>query len=190
MPILRNAKHEKVAQALADGLSQEKAYISAGFAAKNARTGASKLLRREANILQRRDEVLAHREILRNRGEVRAAEKAEVSREYVIRNLKEVADRCLQVAPVLSRKGEQIITSTRLGELAAAFQFDPSGANRALELLGKDLGMFIERQEHGKPNEFKDTTDRTERQAAVESKLFRLGVVKAIKPVKDDDKAA
>lgn len=39
------------------------------------------------------------------------------------------------------------------------FRYDGAVANRALELLGKELGMFIERQERGAPGDFSRLTD-------------------------------
>jgi hypothetical protein len=53
-------------------------------------------------------------------------------------------------------------------------------ANRALELLGKELGMFIDRKEVGSPGEFERMTDEelieeVHRQAA---ELFGLNIAK------------
>jgi hypothetical protein len=39
------------------------------------------------------------------------------------------------------------------------FKYDGAVANRALELIGKELGMFINRREQGRPGEFSDLTD-------------------------------
>jgi phage terminase small subunit len=36
---------------------------------------------------------------------------------------------------------------------------DTAGANRALELLGKQIGMFVDRSEVGKPGDFDDMSD-------------------------------
>lgn len=60
------------------------------------------------------------------------AEKTEISAEWVVNNLKQVAARCLVAEPVLNKKGEPT------GE----YQFNAAGANRALELIGKHIGMF------------------------------------------------
>lgn len=77
-------------------------------------------------------------------------DEQEIDRAYVLRNLREVAERCLQRAPVL-----QYNRSTRSYEPAldeagnAVWQFDVTGAIRALELLGKHLGIFSEKQDQG-----------------------------------------
>ena len=44
-------------------------------------------------------------------------------------------------------------------------------ANRALELLGKQQGMFIDRHEVGQPNEFENWTDEELRQYVYGNKL-------------------
>ena len=41
-----------------------------------------------------------------------------------------------------------------------ATKAEPNGARvRAAEMLGKCLGMFIDRQEHGKPGDFKGLSE-------------------------------
>lgn len=64
---------------------------------------------------------------------------------YVLSSLKNVADRCMQAEPVYDKEGEPT------GE----YRFDASGANRALELLGKHLKMFTDKVESDNTN---DTT--------------------------------
>jgi len=67
----------------------------------------------------------------------KVAKQCELSQEWVLNNLKEVAERCMEAVPALDRHGNET------GE----FTFQASGANRALELIGKHLGMFVERVE-------------------------------------------
>lgn len=61
---------------------------------------------------------------------------------FVIENLKNNVNRCMQSEPVLDNEGLET------GE----YQFNAAGANKALELLGKHLGLFVERKEHSGPN--------------------------------------
>ncbi len=75
------------------------------------------------------------------------AEKVEITQEWVLGNLKTVAERCLQTAPVLGRKGDQVLVENTDGELVPAFVFNAAGATRSLELLGKHIGMFVDRTE-------------------------------------------
>jgi phage terminase small subunit len=67
--------------------------------------------------------------------------KSEVTAEYVLTNLREVVERCLQRAPVVTMKGEQVIDE----EGRSVWEFNAPGANKALELLGKHLDMFTEK---------------------------------------------
>jgi phage terminase small subunit len=48
-------------------------------------------------------------------------------------------------------------------------------ANRALELIGRELGMFLERQERGKPGDFSHLSDE-ELDAALAEKLTARGM--------------
>lgn len=64
------------------------------------------------------------------------AKRNEISVDYVLRNFKEIGERCMQHEPVLDHEGEET------GE----YQFNASGANRSNELIGKHLGMFIDRK--------------------------------------------
>ena len=53
---------------------------------------------------------------------------------YVQMNLRVVAERCMQVEPVMDAKGQP----------TGDYKFDASGANTALKLLGQTIGMFKE----------------------------------------------
>lgn len=58
-----------------------------------------------------------------------------------------VVERCLQNQPVRDRKGNPVVIETPQGQLAAAYTFQPGTAARALELLGKHVGLFTDRLE-------------------------------------------
>jgi hypothetical protein len=66
-----------------------------------------------------------------------------------LRRLRENVERAMQGEPVLDRKG------LPTGE----WRYDGAVANRALELLGKELGLFIERREQGRPGEFAELSN-------------------------------
>lgn len=70
-------------------------------------------------------------------------EKANVSAAYVLAKLKDVVERCMQAEPVMEWNSE-----TREMERTGEYQFDSSGANKALELLGKSIKLFTDKVEH------------------------------------------
>ena len=64
------------------------------------------------------------------------AERVQMDQDWILRRLRENILRAMQHEPVLDAKGESTGTYTYQGSVA----------NRALELLGKHLGMFVERK--------------------------------------------
>lgn len=107
-------------------LNATQAAIRAGYSAKTAQVQSAKMLSKaiiSAALKEKMDE---------------RARKAEISAEYVLSSLLNVAERCQTAVPVLDKEGNET------GE----WKFDSSGANRALELIGKHLGIFVERVKH------------------------------------------
>lgn len=72
----------------------------------------------------------------------RVVESAAASKAWVMKRLMQVADRCMQAEPVL-----MFNRSTGEYEETGEYKFDSAGANRSLELIGKELGMFVDRKE-------------------------------------------
>lgn len=70
-------------------------------------------------------------------------EKTHVTQEYCIMNLKEVVERSLQHKPVM-----EFNRTTGQLEETGEYQFDSIGANKALELLGKTLGIYIDKTDN------------------------------------------
>lgn len=124
MPVLDNPKWERFAQALAKGAKQEDAYTLCGYAP--SRSSASRLSS-NANILARVKELQNF-----------TAEMAVLDRSWVISRLMSNADRAMQSESIKDADGKET------GE----YKYDGTVANRALELLGKELGMFVERSEN------------------------------------------
>src|SRR5258708_19508992 len=62
----------------------------------------------------------------------RLVEHVEVTQEFVVAKLVENLNRCMQAIPVLDKQGQET------GE----YRYEANAAHRALELLGKHLGMF------------------------------------------------
>ena len=73
------------------------------------------------------------------------AAMAHVDAEYVLINAKQVVARCLQAAPVMvfdKKKKEYVQAKSDDG--LPQWQFDSKGANQALELIAKTMGMLTE----------------------------------------------
>jgi phage terminase small subunit len=72
--------------------------------------------------------------------------------------LVENVERAMQAAPVLDAKGNPT------GE----YRYNGGVANRALELIGKENGMFVDRKEVGGPGAFAELNDEELQQAIIE----------------------
>lgn len=154
MAALRNSRHERFAQELANGRSAVQAYEMAGF--KADRRNAAKLHAQD-DILRRVGELLDKREKMDATATERAVEKLAITKEWVIERLVENVSRAMQEVEVKKPDG------TGTGE----YKYEGSVANKALELLGKEIGMFIERKEVGKPGAFDDMTLDQKRERAI-----------------------
>jgi hypothetical protein len=127
VPALKNLRHEQFAQLVATGKSVTESYISAGFSPNGAKVSAYRLLRL-APVKARVDEL----SVCVSQS---AVTRAAVDREWVLSNLKENVERSMRHEPVHDSRG------VPTGE----FRYEGGVANRALELIGKELGMFGER---------------------------------------------
>lgn len=107
--------------------------------------GNAMLAAEEARYSKRSAKQLGH-ELLQDpavaaRVEQLLAEKAKrnaIEADWITSKLRENVERAMQAQPVLDNKGEPT------GE----YRYDGAVANRALELLGKNLGMFTDRVDH------------------------------------------
>jgi len=66
------------------------------------------------------------------------AKRNQLSADWVIRKLRENVERCMQLEPVTDKSGNP----------TGWFKWEPAAANKALELIGKHIGMFLDRVEH------------------------------------------
>jgi phage terminase small subunit len=162
MGIVINLRHERFAQALAQGKAANEAYVLAGYKAND---GNASRLKGNERISARVQEIVG-----------RAAERAEVSLERVLRELKAIAFSDISKAgtwgPSVQVREEDedgqrvkvivsavlVVPSDKLDEntaaAIAAVSQGPAGAVRmhnklpALMALGKRLGMFDERPQN------------------------------------------
>jgi len=129
MPLLRNPRHEKFCEMVASGVRPSQAYVSVGYSETGACQAASRLLRR-VDVRARISEI--HTAALES-----AVERCALSRAWALESLQSVAQRCMQAEPAANSKGEK----------NGMYTFNAAGATRALELLGRQLGLFTERSE-------------------------------------------
>lgn len=135
MPALPNHKHELFVQAWASGLGVGAAYVAVGY--KNSPAAATRLSK---NV-----KIQARFAELKNE----AAEKAGVSRAWVMEQLTRNAR--------IALGDEKIKITVRPRDSAETVELevtnrDAAAANKALELLGKEIGMFVERRENTNTN--------------------------------------
>jgi len=124
-----NQRQNAFVWGIIDGKSAKEAYIQAGYSARgnSAETKASRLVR---NGKVQEALACAREEI---------AERTMVTKEYVMRELRCNYERAMQLTPVFDKEG------SATGE----YIYQPMAAIRALELMGKALGMFKNKVEVG-----------------------------------------
>lgn len=130
MPALTNPKHEQFAQLIAKGTSAAKAYREAGYEISDSAVDAA------ASRLLKHVKVSARIVELGEKVESEVIKLIAIDKQWVIEKLITNVDRALQETPV-------VIGGKKTGE----YTYQGSVANRALELIGKELGMFIDRKE-------------------------------------------
>lgn len=134
MPLLKNQRHEHFATLVAGGTDPTRAYVAAGYSENGARPSATRLLQ-DARVASRVAEL---RKSIQEPARERAIEKAAVDKAWVLHKLTRIVDLGMAVEPVRDQEGNEV------GELKAA---NLPAANQALSLIGKELGMFIDRKE-------------------------------------------
>ena len=123
---------------LANNCNGKRAYIKV-YGSKTERYAET-----QASRLMRNVKVAAY--IEQRQAEIR--EKTTVTQEYVVEKLKKVAERCMQEQPVMKfdyQTKEMVQATDENGE--GIYQFDSAGANKALELLGKTIGIYKDKKE-------------------------------------------
>ena len=106
-------------------LNATQAAIRAGYSAHTAYSIGQENLNKP-EIKQAIDAAMSERQ-----------QRTELTQDYVLHNLQEIAERCMQKSPVMT-KGEQAIDE----EGRHLWTFDARNAIRALELIGRHMGMF------------------------------------------------
>ena len=130
MAELANPRWERFAEATAKGMTRADAFYYAGFRAGNKRAAQNR-----GSTLFGRPEIKARvteiEEELRQQG----INESGITRGYVLAELKRNHEKATQAEAVLDREGNET------GE----YKYQGTVANRALELMGKELGMFADK---------------------------------------------
>jgi phage terminase small subunit len=113
-------RQERFAQEYPQDWNATKAAIRAGYSERAAHVTGNRLLRNDA--------VRAVISSITSE----ASQQARVSAVWVRACLRDIVERSMQAAPVLDAQGEP----------SGVYRYDGAVANRALELLGRDQGMF------------------------------------------------
>lgn len=132
MPPLKNIRHENFCQEYLKDGNGSRSVIAAGYSPKTWRDGSTSSSVQAHNLLkttkvqQRLQELRAH-----------TARKYDVSRDWVVKRLRVNVGRALQAIPVMDSHGR------KTGE----YQYQGAVANKSLELLGRDIGMWPDKVE-------------------------------------------
>lgn len=98
-------------------LNATQAAIKAGYSVNSAKVQGHRMLTND-NV----------QEII-SQATKKRSEKVEVTKEYVLTNLKSIVERCLQAKPAVDKEGNE----------TGVYKFNPAAANKALELLFTDV---------------------------------------------------
>ena len=111
-------------------LNATQAAIRAGYSRRTAYSIGQRLLK-NVEVKEAINSAMKEREA-----------RTEITADYVLTNLREIVDRCMQKQPVFT-KGEQVTDEQGRN----VWTFNARDAIKALELLGKNLGLFIDKTE-------------------------------------------
>jgi len=140
MAVMSEEKWELLAMGLADGLSQDKAAVGAGYKPNHARVTASKTLKRHPEIWARVEEIKQERSLIYERNKImpaiKAAHELGISKKMIMEQLLDNGLIAKAAIPVM-RNSENI----------GIYQANISASNQAFMLLGKELGMFSDKSE-------------------------------------------
>jgi len=118
-----NEKQKKFCREYVKDFNATQAYIKAGYSKNGAMQSSFKLL------------INTDIQVFLSSLIDKQAEKADITVQEVIADLKTMKDRCMQACQVLNKKGKP----------TGVWKFDSSGAIKSLELLGRYLTMFSDK---------------------------------------------
>lgn len=112
-------------------MNATQAAIRAGYSERSAYSQGQRLLK-NADALAYIGQLQSER-----------SQRTQLTADYVLSGLREVAERCLVAKPVMEWDyANKELVHKRDEEGKGVYEFDSAGANRAFELMGKHLGIF------------------------------------------------
>jgi phage terminase small subunit len=128
-------KQRKFVEEYLIDLNGTQAAMRAGYSKRTANEQAARMLAK-ASV---REAVAA--------AQLERSERTQITADYVLSNLAEIVERTMQRAPVMEGRGEDR-AQAKDDEGRHVWDFNASGANKALELLGKHLALFTDKHQH------------------------------------------
>lgn len=129
---LENKKHESFCQYYIIDFNGAAAAREAGYSEKTAKVKASQLLT-IVNVQERISALLEERN-----------ERVVITQDEVLRDLRQVKDRCMQSVPVqVWSPGMQRYVDLTDEDGKTVYKFDAHNAVKALDLLGKHAGIYL-----------------------------------------------
>ena len=145
-------------------LNGKQSAIRAGYSASTAEVQASRLLSHvkvQAAVRQAQESLV---------------ERVELSQEWVMDRLREIVARSMASVPVMDAKGKE----------TGVYSFQGAVANRALELLGKHMGIFVDRKDFTVNHKIKPGLNLEELEARIQRlDALEAGVVDSTGVVED-----
>ena len=135
--MLKNAKHEHFAQLVSNGESPTRAYVLAGYSKNGAKQSASTLLTK-TDVSTRVTDLRKEKEKLHSESVAKVVEDAGIDKAWVMAKLVKVVE--------LGMKGETLQDNEGV-VVGEGSPENLNAANKALELIGKEFAMFVDRSE-------------------------------------------
>lgn len=150
-----NNQQQKFCLKYIQTLDVASSYLSA-YPRTQSRITASK----NGSRLMKNEEVIARIAEITKKSSI----KTQITQELVLKNLKNISDRCLEIIPVMIKDGKKTVQAedkficSKCGDVhtVGLFKFDAAGANKANELLGRYMAMFTDKVEHSGGLTFED----------------------------------